>query len=45
MAAFTVALVVSGPGVNSSLLLVIVQIVFFVAIAEIDAGNQMVDYR
>ncbi len=44
IAAFTDALVVSGPGVNSSLLLVMSEILVFVAVAEIDARNQMVDH-
>ena len=45
MAALTVALVVRGPGVNSSLLVVMAEVLFFVAVAVIDARNQMVDCR
>src|SRR5580692_9215555 len=44
MAAFTVALVVSGPGVNSSLSVDMVEVIFLVAVAEINPGNQVMDY-
>src|SRR5580700_10149221 len=44
MAAFTVALVVRGPGVNSSLSVDMVEVIFLVAVAEIDPGNQMMDH-
>src|ERR1700721_279183 len=44
MAAFTVALVVSGPGVNSSLAVDMVEVLFLVAVAEINPWNQVMDH-
>src|ERR1700722_15460389 len=44
MAAFTVALVVSGPGVNSSLSVDMVEVVFLVTVAEINTGNHMMHH-
>src|ERR1700678_110523 len=43
IAAFTVALVVSGPGVNSNLSVDMVEVLFLVAVAEINPGDQVMD--
>src|SRR5271157_1492258 len=45
MAAFTVVLVVSGPGVKSSLPVGMLEVLVFIAVAEIDAGGEVAPDR